>query len=82
VGQSDGPSRRSANEQIRQYRNLENNLNILSTSQEVANFLINLWTKYWWGQLHRGPPNQIYGWATVHLAHPTAPLANCIATKW
>ena len=31
------------------------------------------WTKYWWDQMHCGPPNQNFGWDMVHLANPAAP---------
>jgi len=38
---------------------------------EYLPFKLILLTNYWWGQMHRGPPNQNFGWAMV--AHAAAP---------
>jgi len=32
--------------------------------------LTNIQANYWWGQMHRGPPNQNFGWAMAHPAGP------------
>jgi hypothetical protein len=67
-GQSDNGIRTEVDK--KNYADIENNTNIL--------FCTGI---FWVGQMHYGPPKEIFGWAMAHPKYRVAPPMNVLAVE-